>query len=434
MAAWEPGTGRRVLGLGLLAALIGVVTIVQGTASIVRFPTDSDMLVFFLPAAERIASGEPFRIYDIHASNGALIANPPLSFFWLAIPLGLAQTAGNPDVASCLASDYGVEACRTLVWLTGLAFMPFVLLLGAVTVYAARQANARLGRDQLLIAAAVVLLSPLLWLSYTAWWHPEQALMLLLVVAGAWQVQSGRPVLAGVLFGLGLLTRTTALGPVAALLTLLAMDRSWRSLVTVGAVAAGVVVIGILPYALFDPNLYAALVGYRGVVSIGNSIWSFIRPIEGLAEFIRAFDGQIVLLATVAVAFVAARWRGVTAKGSGAWGVMALSLLLVTLLGKRIWPYYYAEALVIIVIWEVAARSGNGPGWRFPTLSLVYLLIAATLAQYMGLQSITDGGIVLRMMAVAQFVGAGVVALGVWMALRDDPEPAPPEVAAAATV
>ena len=53
-----------------------------------------------------------------------------------------------------------------------------------------------------------------------------------------------------------------------------------------------------------------------------------------------------------------------------------------------------------------------------------------TLAQYMGVRSITDGGIVLRMMVVAQFVGIGVVAVGVWRALREGPEDDAPRVSA----
>ena len=442
MRDWAPGTAPRVIGLGLLAILVGVVTIVQGTANIVVAPTDSDLLVFFLPAAQRIVDGTPFVVYDVHASNGALLEVTPLSFWWMAIPLGLGQALGIGQVESCVAASFGNLDCRTVVWMVGLAFLPFVLLLGAAGVLAARFVNPALKRDDALLAGALLLLSPLLWLAYTEWWHPEQVLMLLLIVAGAWQLQRGRSIESGVLFGLAMLTRPTALGPIAALLMLVLVERSWRRLLTVGIVAAVVVGLGMLPYLIADGRqTFEALFTYRAEISVGNSIWSFVRG-SVIGELVKAYDRWIVLGATLVVAFAAARWRGVTASGVGAWGVMAIALLLVTMLGKRTWPYYYAEALVFIVIWEVAARSGAVPrGWRFPALSVLYLLVMGTLAQYMGLQSITDGGIVLRLMAVAQFVGAGVVAYGIWSALRDRPEPdASPdpagnaEVAAAATV
>jgi len=220
------------------------------------------------------------------------------------------------------------------------------------------------------------------------------------------------------------------------------LERSWRRLLTVGISAAVVVGLGMLPYLVADgQQTVTALFTYRGEISVGNSIWAFVRG-SFIGELVKAYDRWIVLAATLVVAFAAARWRGVTANGVGAWGVMAIALMLVTLLGKRTWPYYYAEALVFLVIWEVAARSGAVQrGWRFPALSVLCLLVMGTLAQYMGLQSITDGGIVLRLMAVAQFVAVGVVALGVWRELRDGPEPAEPagpfgnaEVAPASTV
>ena len=442
MRDWAPGTAQRVIGLGLLALLVGVVTIVQGTANIVVAPTDSDLLVFFLPAAQRIVEGTPFHVYDVHASNGALLEVTPLSFWWMAIPLGIGQSLGIGQVESCVAAAFGTLDCRTVVWMVGLAFLPFVLLLGAAGVLAARMVNPALRRDDALLAGALILLSPLLWLAYTEWWHPEQVLMLVLVVAGAWQLQSRNSLVVGVLFGLALLTRPTALGPIAALLMLVLLERSWRRLLTVGISAAVVVGLGMLPYLVADgQQTLTALFTYRSEISVGNSIWAFVRG-SFIGELVKAYDRWIVLAATLVVAYAAARWRGVTANGVGAWGVMAIALMLVTLLGKRTWPYYYAEALVFLVIWEVAARSGAVQrGWRFPALSVLYLLVMGTLAQYMGLQSITDGGIVLRLMAVAQFVAVGVVALGVWRELRDGPEPAEPagpignaEVAPASTV
>lgn len=432
MLDWGPGTGRRVLGLGLFATLIGVVTIVQGTANIVRFPTDSDLLVFFLPATQRIVDGTPFQVYDVHNATGALFEEGPLSFWWMAIPLGLGQTLGLRDVVACVAADFGVVECRTVAWMVGLTFLPFVLMLAAAVVVAIRQVRPSLSRDQALLAGALILFSPLLWLAYTTWWHFEQVLMLLFVVLGAWQLQRGRPALAGVLFGLAMLTRPTGLAPIVALLVLVAVNRQWRTLVTTGAAAAVVVGLGILPYLIVDGgHTLRALGTYHGEISIGNSIWAFVRGISPIGDVIRVADRWILLAATVVVAYAAARWRGVTVASARAWGVMALASLLVVLIAKVTFPYYYAEAFVFLVIWEASARSdGSGRGWRWPAYSFLYIVITMTLAQYMGVRSITDGGIVLRMMVVAQFVGIGVVAVGVWRALREGPEDDAPRVSA----
>jgi hypothetical protein len=439
MRDWAPGTGRWVLGLAGLVLLVGVATIVQGTASIVRAPTDSDLLVYFLPAAERIADGHPFEIYDIQNPNGARITLPPLSMFWMALPLVVGRALDVADVVSCLSADFGTLDCRTLVWMTGLAFLPFVLLLGALAAGAARALNPRLGRDELLFVAALVVFSPLLWLTFTMWWHPEQVLMLALLVGGAWQLQRRRGVLAGVLFGLAMLTRLTAVGPIAVLGVLLLTDRSWRLLAQVVVAAAAVFGLGMLPYLLVDPsNTVEALLVSNGQFPVTNSIWSFVRSTV-IGDVVQSFDRALVVGLTIVITFLAARWRGITAMGSGAWALMAISLMLVVLFGKRTWPYYYAEPFVFLVVWEVAARSGHGlRAWGWPALSVLYLVIAATLAQYMGLPSISEGGLVLRLMAVVQFVGIGVVAIAVWRALRSDAAtsaaPDTPEVAPAATV
>ena len=439
MTDWLPGTGRRILALGLFAGLIGVVTIVQGTANILHAPTDSDLLVYFLPAAERIADGRPFEIYDIHNPNGALITLTPLSLFWLAGPLAAARALGVSDVVSCLSASFGTLDCRTLVWLGGLAFLPFVLALGALAAAAARFLNPRLGRDDALLVAALVVLSPLLWLTFTMWWHPEQVLMLCFLLAGAWQLQRRRGIVAGVLFGLALLTRLTALGPVAVLVVLLATDRSWQLLGRVVAGTAVVAGVGMLPYLVVDgSNTIQALLLSNGQFPITNSIWAFVRSTP-IGDVVQAADRPLVLGLTVAMTMVAAYWRRVTAMSTGAWALMALALMLVVLFGKRTWPYYYAEPFLFLVVWEIAARGGLSlGGWRWPAISLVYLAVAATLAQFMGLPSISGGGAVLRLMALAQFVGIGAIALAVWRTLRDRPD-APesgggPGVAAAPTV
>jgi hypothetical protein len=59
------------------------------------------------------------------------------------------------------------------------------------------------------------------------------------------------------------------------------------------------------------------------------------------------------------------------------------------MLSKTIWPYYYLEPFVPLLIWEYATMYNRRGGvWRWPVLSIAYLCVAATLSQFIGLHSV----------------------------------------------
>lgn len=412
-APWGQIDRRHFIGVGVLAAAIGLIATIEGTAGVFG-AHDTDQLAFFFPAAQHVLNGSPFTIYAVKAFGMYPNYNPPLSTLLMAPLLAIGQ-AIMPGASSCVAAGYDSESCRGLLGFIGVAFLPFVLLMGAAVLGALRRLHPTMSQGQALVAYALIVLSPLTWLNFTNWWHFEQPMMLCLFVLGITQLHADRPYLAGLLLGLAVLTRTTAAVPAIALLVVLAAERNWSTLGKVGGVmaAAGAVVLG--PFFAFDyHDTSYSLLQWRGTAPIGNSIWSiFINtPLDHLA---RRLDLPTTIVAAVVVAYFAVQRLGVSAMGREIYAVLAIAALLVPMLSKTNWPYYYAEPFVLLVIWEFATLHDAPLGlWRWPLLSVGFLSAAATLGQFMGMPSATGGGIVLRLMGLIQFLTMLAFAVVVW--------------------
>lgn len=401
-----------------IALLIGIVGAITGTLDVGPFQTaadvggrhGSDLLAFFFPAAQNMLNGHPFSIYAVRFLGSYPNYNPPLGTVLMAPLLAIGQ-ALFPSSGACVVANYASVACRPLLAIVAIGFMPFVVLLGVALVAALRAADASIGAGQQLVAYALILFSPLIWQDFTIWWHLEQPMMLFFFVAGVTQLRD-RPALAGVFLGLALLTRTTAAVPLVALLALLALERAWPTLVRVAGLAAAVAAIGFAPFFLLDrADTTYALLQWRGGAPIGNSVWSiFIHtPLESLA---RHADLPVAVLFAVGVAWIArTRWH-LSAFSVDVWGVLALAALATPMLSKTIWPYYALEPFVLLTIWEYGTLRAMPQGiWRWPILSLGYLGMAVTLGQFIGLS--TGGGVLLRAVGVTQFIATLMVALAI---------------------
>ena len=410
---WGQIDRRHFIAVGVLAAAIGLIATIEGTAG-VRGAGDSDQLAFFFPAAQRILDGHPFTIYAVKAFGNYPNYNPPLGTLLITPLLALGQVI-MPGASNCVASGYNSESCRSLLGFVGVAFIPFVLLMGAAVLGALRRLFPTMSQGQALLAYSLIVLSPLTWLNFTNWWHFEQPMMLCFLILGVSQLQGQRPYVAGLLLGLALMTRTTAAVPIAALLVVLAVERNWATLMKVGGVVAAVGAVVLGPFFAFDyHNTSFSLLQWRGTAAIGNSIWSiFINtPLDHLA---RRLDLPVTLLVAAAVAYFAVQRFGVSAMGRELYAVLAIAALLVPMLSKTNWPYYYAEPFVLLVIWEFATLHDAPIGlWRWPIISVGFLSVAAILGEFMGLPSATGGGIVLRLMGLIQFLTMLAVAVVVW--------------------
>ncbi len=418
-----------------LALLVGVTATIQGTSGITAPPGDSDLLSFFFPAAARVIDGQPFAIYAVRAFGDYPNINPPLSIEWMAALMGVAKGLGLPGAAACISSGFSVLDCRALVAFVGFGFLPFVFALGALVLAAIRRLAPDVTPGSAVLALGLVILGPLLYLDFTEWRHLEQPLMLCFLVGGVYVLQRGRPVWAAVLLGLAILTRTTAAIPVIALLAVLLAEKQWRPMLIVGLGTALVAVIGLAPFILADPsNALYSLFTWRSGAAIGNSIWSLVAgtPLSSIAA---RLDQPAAIALALAAGWFGVRRLGVTSQGAGLWGVMAIGALAVPMLSKLNWPYYAVEPFMLLLVFEIAvlakssaasvalspagAAEGATDRWRgpIPLVSILFLAAALTLGQFMGNHSVTNGGIVLRLMGVTQFAVMGVFAWGVWRLL-----------------
>jgi uncharacterized membrane protein len=401
--------------------LIGAAAIVRGTRAVVSI-TDSDLTNFFFKSAQYILSGHPWLMYSVRASGGYPNYNPPLSMFLMAPLLGLAHSLGFDH-------NFGEQ-----ITFVALPFIAFVPLLGYLVLHALRALYPEMPETQRLLAFMLVVLSPLTWQSIATWYHLEQPMMLCFLVGALIAFQRRQEGLAGVLAGLALVSRTTALIPLIALGVLLLTHREWRGLLKLGGASALVAGAVMAPFFLFDRSdfLYS-FVSWRGTATIGgNSIWTLFayggsggirHTLDALA---RRLDMPSVIVFVAVVAFLAARRLRVSAYSRDAWAVLAIAAVAVPMLSKTNWPYYYLEPFILLMVWEFASMHDRVAGvWRWPVLSFGFLVVAATLSQYIGLQSV--GAFDRISVGVLEFCAMLAFAVAIWLRMRaTKPEAAAP--------
>jgi hypothetical protein len=311
----------------------------------------SDLDVFFLPAA-RIAAHSPLLAYSLRVSGYQIPypnANGPLSLVPLTLLVALLEHFG------WLYSQPLYHAIIDAV------FALFNLLLAREGVVAIeRLRGAPLRGPWRLLAFSAFALTPLVWLSLLAYGHIEHSMSLWLTLWGLRMLLEARPRRAGALLGLAVLARTTAVIYVLALVTLLLATGRRRAAGWLGGMAAGTVLLGLLPFALtHGSDLLFSLVTYRGGLPLaGGSILALTAdtPLEGVASHA---DGLFVVAAVLSVAFLVARRRGPSlwSDKRATYGVLALVAACFPLLAKTVWPYYFLDPYVFFVVWSAASPA-----------------------------------------------------------------------------
>src|SRR5262249_39191606 len=115
-----------------------------------------------------------------------------------------------------------------------------------------------------------LLLSPLLWLSSVRFGHNESA-MVLFVLAAIAAGERGRPILAGLMWGLALEMKTTAIVPALAYYGWASGNAGIRSTLKGLATAAGTFLAPLLPYlVLRREQVSYALVGFERIRPLGG--------------------------------------------------------------------------------------------------------------------------------------------------------------------
>ena len=372
-----------------LSLLLGATSVVRGTRA-VQTIADSDLTNFFLKSADYILRGQPFQMYAVRADLTYPNYNPPLSIFLMAPLLGLAR-------ALSFAGTYGAQ-----ITFVTLPFIILVPILGYLCLRVMDRIYPGAPEAQRLLVYGLVTLSPLTWQTYSIWYHVEQPLMLCLLIGAVVYMQREKPALAGLLGGLAFLTRTTALIPLIALGLVLLLTKAWRTLAPFGGISALVALIGLAPFFLFDrADAMYTFVSWRSQAQIGSdSIWAifaYTGSPDGTLNHLRylldavakRLDTYSVIAVVAVTAWLAVRRLRLRLADEDVWALVALAALATPMLSKQVWPYYYLEPFIFIVIWEFATMRDRRSGvWRWPVLSVSFLLVAATFSQYIQLQSV----------------------------------------------
>ena len=305
----------------------------------------TDLDAFFFAAARVAIGGHPFLIYSVRYQVVYPYANGPLSVAPMAVAAALARWVGWLD---------NLMLRRMLVMIV---FALFSLLFCREALLAVERLRGQpLRLLPRLLAFGVCALSPQLWHSVLFYGHVEQPLLLWLVLAAVRALVERRPGRAGVLLGLALLTRTTALLALLPLLALTLRHRRWREALRLGGAAVGVLALGLLPFWLADrSDLTFSLVTFHAALPIsGGNFWGIV-PGSGLWKLALLHDSQIVVLAAIlisAAAVILCPRLDVDARAL--YLLLALANMAFPLCIKTVWPYYFVEPYTYVIIWWLA--------------------------------------------------------------------------------
>jgi hypothetical protein len=325
----------------------------------------SDLDNFFLPAVRIALHGHPLMIYTARFQD--VIANDNG-------PLGLVPLTAVAAVASWFGWFGDERLLRALIM--G-AFSIFSLLMAREAVAAIdRLRGVSLRGLPRLLAFAVFALSPTLVNGVLGYGHVEQPMELWLVLLAVRLLAAGRPAIAGISFGLAILTRTLAALPMIPLGLLLLARGRWRALIALVAGAAATIAFGLLPFMLADPSdaIYSLLT-HRALMPVGGgSFWQVLvgTPFLWLPQ--RADVLFVLALAALLGLLVIVARRDLEPASPDIYGILTLTALALPLLAKSVWPYYFLDAYVFGAIWWLGATGWLA--WRRRLLWAALPLIA----------------------------------------------------------
>jgi hypothetical protein len=302
--------------------------------------TQTDLDLFFWPAADMAISGRPLMVYSAGGAKVYPDANGPVSL----LPLTAAGLVAN---RFGWLNDVGKRRIIVME-----LFSVFILLMAFEGVAAIdRLRRKRVEGVPRLLAYGVLALAPTIWQSVSGYGHIEQPIEVwLLLVTTRWLAR-GWLVRAGITFGLAVLSRSPA-ALMAIPMALAAVRRGPARLAAfLGATTATGLAI-LAPFYLADaPDVVHSLFTYRGRLPVGaGSIWS-VTTDPGAIAFIQRWD----ILFVVALALTANLWLATRPGGftdERLIGGMALTAASFVLLAKTVWPYYFFEFYMLSTVWS----------------------------------------------------------------------------------
>jgi len=311
--------------------------------------TNTDLDLFFWPAANIAVAGRPLMVYSAGGKNAYPDANGPVSL----LPL---------TAAGLLAHQFGwlSDAGKRRIIVMEL-FSLFILLMAFEGVAAIdRLRRKRVEGVPRLLAYGTLALAPTIWQSVSGYGHIEQPIEVwLLLVATRW-LASGWVVRAGIAFGLAVLSRSPS-ALMAIPMALAVARRGAGRFAGFFAATAATGLAGLAPFYLADTSdVVHSLFTYRGGLPVGaGSIWS-VATDPGAIAFIQRWDILfVVALALTANLWLATRPGGLT--DERLIGGMALTAASFVLLAKTVWPYYFFEFYMLSIVWSAGRwRRADG--------------------------------------------------------------------------
>lgn len=325
-----------------------------------------DFGAFYATAIERILAGTPLDLYAFvfrppHSDLALPLTNPPIWFFYLAPWYALGKALGFADLHAQTGMSYG-QAFMLV------ATLPLDILLCRTVVRLAevRKRLAEPGRWHLFVC---LLLSPLLWLSSVRYGHNESAMVLLVIMAIA-ASERGRPALSGVLWGLALGIKTTAVVP-ALVYFGWGLGRGRRRASAISAATAAVVFLGpLLPYLLLrrDQVVYA-LVGFEKLRPVGGYVLWKLLPHPALAA---TYASVLILALAAGLGLALARRHGDSFLASGGAWALVLGQVVLLLFGKALFSWYPLAASCFLFL---AVAYGRRNETSIPLVPLLASLL-----------------------------------------------------------
>jgi hypothetical protein len=321
----------------------------------------NDLDSFFLPAARIALSGHPLLVYTVRYRS--IIANDNG-------PLGLVPLTAVAAIASLLGWLDDVHVRRMVVLA---AFSIFSLLMAREAVVAIdRLRGQSLGGLPRLLAYLIFVGSPTLWIAVLGYGHVEQPMTLWLVLLAVRKLACRRPATAGIGFGLAMLTRALAALPLVPIVVLLLARGRRRAVIRLAGIAVFIVALGVLPFVLADSTdtIYSLLTHRAALPVGGGSLWQLVvgTPYQWVAQ--RADVAFVLGFAALASLIVIHGRPDLEPSSRDTYGLLALTALMLPLLAKSVWPYYFLDAYVFGAVWWLGQPGSLAWGRRLTGVAL----------------------------------------------------------------
>jgi hypothetical protein len=394
--------------------LLAIAYMLAAALAVLLFDTTkTDLDVFFWPSAEVAAHGHLLLVYGLHSATYPN-ANGPVSLLPLSLVAALANLLGWQDVM------------RWRDALTVGLFTVFTVLLAREAVLAIERGRGQPTRR--LLAAAVFLLGPPLWVALVGFGHVEEPLELWLILLGVRLLGDARALLAGICVGLAVMTRSASAVCLIPLLAALLFDRRWRAAAALSLATVLTVAVVVAPFLVADrSDVVFSLVTYRGALPIvGGSLWVAFAGAEW-AGFVQHADTLIFAGAAAALSVAALAWRPHEGWASPrVYALLAMASACVPMLAKTSWPYYLLDPYVFAALWWLAG-PGRVVGWRASATLLLAALGTVLAAVEPTLPLPAASGAVVGVVASAGMaVAIGLILAGWWSRPRPRVQAASP--------